>query len=178
MKYTNIYLTGFMGSGKTAVGKSLARSLQFEYIDTDEVIERKERRPIVTIFKEDGEPRFRKIERQVLIECAQIQKVVISLGGGTLIIPENREIIKRSGILIYLETSFDTLWERVRSTNKRPLMQRPDGTLMNDSEAIEHMKQLFDVRIKGYRQADLTVQTDDLSVSEVSGFILEQIGSE
>ena len=171
----NIYLTGFMGAGKSTIGPKLARQLDYEFDDSDSIIEQEAEKSVSEIFQQNGEPYFRLLEKKVLLQCAARTNTVIALGGGTLIDLENRITIKKTGILIYLSTGPQTIWDRVKSTDKRPLLRNSDGSLVGEDDAIRHLEQLLKVRRDGYHSADLTVTTDDKSIDEVQALILKYI---
>jgi len=174
-KLPPVFLTGFMGSGKSTVGRRIAQSLGLDYIDIDEKIERRAGKPVIEIFNTIGEPRFRILEKESLHECLQKRGIVVALGGGTLIDPENVRSVKNSGILIHLSASPATIWERVRSTNKRPLLQKPDGALVPDADAVKHIGALLQERLAGYRSADMIIPTDNLQKDDVLSLVLEYL---
>jgi shikimate kinase len=115
-----IYLVGFMGAGKTTIGRHLARKLGWKFIDLDEQIERREGRKIAEIFRQDGEPHFRNLERLYLKEFSSSAKAVIALGGGAFIDPENRKLAQESGLTVWLRVSFPKVEERVKMDGTRP----------------------------------------------------------
>ena len=129
----NIFLVGLMGAGKSTVGKQLARRLKVDFYDSDRVIVERTGVPIATIFEIEGEQGFRERETQVLEELSQYSGCVIATGGGSLIRPENVEIIKRNGQLVYLRASAEKLYTRIKHDKARPLMQteNPLQTLRN-----------------------------------------------
>ena len=171
----NIFITGFMGSGKTTIGKEVAGHLGFEYLDIDEIIENLTGKTINEIFQQNGERFFRVLEKQVLSDCIQKKNIVVSLGGGTLIDPQNVAVVKQSGILIHLSAEPGEIWERIKETNKRPLLQKPDGLLVPEQEAIEHIEELLKVRQKGYNLADTVISTGNRNQDEVLMIILNYI---
>jgi shikimate kinase len=120
-----IYLVGYMGSGKSTIGRRLAEELGWTFADLDEEIESAQGRPISTIFDQDGEPAFRRIEHDAL--AAHLHRIqagtptVLALGGGAFSRPENRELIANNGISIWLHCPVGTLWERVSLATHRPL---------------------------------------------------------
>jgi shikimate kinase len=121
---TNLYLVGYMGSGKTTIGKLLAEKLNRSFIDMDEFIENRYRKTIATIFEEKGENGFREIELRVLQETAGFENVVISTGGGLPCFFDNMEVMNRTGITIYLKASVDELVRRLNfDKQKRPLIK-------------------------------------------------------
>ncbi|MDP8261304.1 MAG: shikimate kinase, partial [Candidatus Kappaea frigidicola] len=105
----NLYLVGFMGSGKTAVAKEIAESTDLKYIEMDELIEKKEARSINDIFKDSGEDYFRKVEKEALKEISLADKQVVSCGGGVVIDEANVNLMKDSGVLICLQASPDVI---------------------------------------------------------------------
>ena len=156
-----------MGSGKSTIGPPLAKDLGFEFFDVDAIIEQSAGKSIPKIFQQEGESFFRALEKQVLSQCVDKSNCVISLGGGTLIDPENVDTVKQSGVLIYLSVRPNSIWERVKKSNKRPLLQNPDGSLLSESEALHLIEQLLTIRQKGYNCADVTIPTDDKSIDNV-----------
>ena len=122
----NIYLIGMMGSGKTSSGKALAKALKMTFVDLDERIVARSGRSINAIFQTEGEPYFRNLERELLEEAACGQNQVVGTGGGAVLDPGNRSRMKASGLVVYLKTSVDVLWDRVKHAKHRPLLQAPD----------------------------------------------------
>ncbi|MCK4248656.1 MAG: shikimate kinase [Candidatus Omnitrophica bacterium] len=155
----NIILVGFMGSGKTAVGQALARSLGWEYIDSDDVIEDKENRLISVIFDEDGEEYFRQAEEEVLEQICSSAKQVIAAGGGAMTRPKNQEIFKDNGRTVYLYTDAEVIWQRVKDHGHRPLLN------VKDPQA--KITELLNKRESFYNKADLKVDTSRLTIDEV-----------
>jgi shikimate kinase len=151
-----IFLCGAPGCGKTTVGRLLARSLARPFVDIDHAIVAREGRPIAQIFAESGEPAFRAIESSVLAEVLETPAAVIALGGGTLLAPENRDLIARSGRTVYLRASVPTLENRVaRNGSVRPLLARtPVGTLLEERRLL-------------YEDAHAVVDVDDLDPQTV-----------
>ena len=120
----HIILIGFMGAGKSTLGKLIANKLECTFVDTDNYIEKKEGRFILDIFADDGEEYFRCVETEVLKELAKCEeKLVISLGGGTPLSEENREIIKSLGYVIFLKLSGEEAFERLKEDSDRPLLK-------------------------------------------------------
>lgn len=116
----NICLIGFMGCGKTTVGQALSAQLGYEWIDLDAYIEEKAQKDIPTLFKEDGEPYFRKLEQECLQEVVQKENSVISTGGGVVTSTENIKVLQET-CTIYLAYPFDVLYERIAGDSNRPL---------------------------------------------------------
>ena len=164
-----IYLVGFMGCGKTTVGQRLAARLQWDFVDLDDEIEKESGTKIADVFEQLGEPAFRAMERQALLEQISFvlrgQARVVALGGGTFVAPGNRETLEQAGISVWLDAPVDQLWERVANEDQRPLAR--------DREAFER---LFEQRRPGYAKSDFTVQAGsagpDKVIEEILGFSL------
>jgi shikimate kinase len=127
----SVVLVGMMGSGKTAIGRALAAALDVPFVDSDAAIEEAAALSIAEIFARDGEAFFRRRETEVLRRLLADGPRIISTGGGAFLAPENREMIARDGIAVWLDADLETLWERVRHKDTRPLLRTPDpkGTL-------------------------------------------------
>jgi shikimate kinase len=161
----NIILIGFMGTGKTTVGKRLAQILQWQHVDTDHVIEEKEG-SILEIFHQHGEAYYRQIEAKYVRQVTLGSEQVITTGGGSVLLPENRIALKQSGFVVLLTASPETIIKRVREDQDRPLLQ---GNLE------ERVHQLLRDRENAYQFADYTVDTTDLSVDEIVRQIIDQV---
>ena len=162
----HLVLTGFMAVGKTAVGKRIARRLGREFIDTDSVIEAHASMSIREIFETRGETEFRRIEREVVAGLAPAGPAVISTGGGTFVDARNRDALGKLGVVVCLVTSIDTIIERVQRGGKRPLA---------DGDARERLSRLYEERMVAYRQADVLVETDGLTLEQSIARILKMI---
>lgn len=167
-KRYNIALTGLMGCGKSSVGKTLARFLNKEFVDTDELIERKESKTINQIFEESGEEYFRKLESEVIKEVFQEKGQVISLGGGATVNKLNRKIIRENSKLITLVANPKTLYERVKRRKHRPLLNTKENTLGT-------LERLWIEREKAYMDSDLQINIDDLSLNEIANIIIHKL---
>lgn len=162
-----IFLTGFMGSGKSTVGPLLANRIGYDFVDMDTMIEQKEAKPVPEIFKSHGEAYFRKTEARVLSEiCGSRNKIVVALGGGALTDVSSRELVGSSGILVYLQVTPGKILERVGKDGKRPMLLGRDGRIMNEEELARRVETLLSEREKQYMSADLIVDTSDSTVSE------------
>ena len=175
MKNEIIYLTGFMGSGKTTVGTILAEKLNYEFIDLDVLIENKENRPITSIFKNDGESYFRSIEMNYLYEISKNARKIISLGGGALIDKNNQDFTRSRGLLVYLTVTPGEIYERIKHATDRPLLLKDDGTLCSREEFSERIEKLFEQREPGYLSAHVSVDTVGKNPEEVVHEILSHI---
>ncbi len=122
----NIYLIGMMGSGKTSSGRALAKLLKATFLDLDEEITQHAGQSINGIFKTKGEAHFRKLESELLDRASKLTDRVVAAGGGIVLKPENNARMKETGAIIYLKTSVNTLWERVKHNRNRPLLATSD----------------------------------------------------
>ena len=166
----NIVLIGFMGTGKTAVGKRLARRLGRQFVDTDEEIERVTGKTIPQIFAQDGEVRFRSEEKLVIKKFSRQEGLVIATGGGVVLDPENVADLKRNGILICLAAAPEVIYRRVKGKKHRPLLNKK-GDLQ------EHIKDLLAGRASFYAAADYTIDTGNFSSDEVADKIINYLES-
>lgn len=158
-----MYLTGFMGAGKTTVGRALAEQLCVPMIDTDRYIEEKIGKPIKQIFAEEGEAAFRRYEREFL-RTLPPDKLIVTTGGGMVIQPENREWMKQTGTVIYLHCEFAEIMRRLANDDTRPLL----------SMHREDFQRLWEERLPYYSEAHIVIETTGKSVDEI---VQEIIGS-
>jgi shikimate kinase len=119
----NIYLIGLMGAGKTTIGKQLAKTLRVPFYDSDKAIEESTGVDIPTIFEFEGEQGFRDREQKMIQYLAQMQGIVLATGGGAILRPENRQALKDTGFVVYLQCSIDRILERTRRDTQRPLLK-------------------------------------------------------
>ena len=147
-----------MGSGKTTVSKILSSKLKIPFIDTDQLIEKRTHKTITDIFTIWGEPKFRKLEEQVLSSLVDHPLSVIALGGGAVLSETNRNTIKKLGISIYLKWSPETLYKRLQQCHDRPLLQQVKPQCL-----FSHISSMLTVRNKYYEQADIIVNGDNFS---------------
>jgi shikimate kinase len=155
-----------MGTGKSSVGRIVADALQFEFVDTDAMIEAQSGRTIADIFATNGEPVFRQLEEQVVEQLTSRQKLVISTGGGLVMNPNNLKSLKTHALVVCLWASAETIFERVRTQTHRPLLQTSDPQAK--------IKELLDVRGPTYRQADVLIHTGLRSPREVALQVIHQ----
>ena len=150
----HVFLTGFMGSGKTTAGKTLATLLKTRFIDLDEYLEKRENRTIPEIFEEEGESKFREIETNCLAEILKLKDPhVISLGGGTVCFNDNLETIKKNGQLVYIELPVDVLASRIKESKfTRPLLKN-----LSTEELVKNIEEILSARKKFYEQAHIIV---------------------
>ena len=158
-----------MGSGKTAVGKRLARNLGLRFVDSDREIEKRSGVSIDFIFDKEGESGFRRREHEMLTELTQLSGVVLATGGGTIMNAENRRYLKRNGTVVYLETSVQQQCARVGDAGDRPMIRK-------DDHLESRLSELMRVREPLYREiSDLTVATDKRHVTAVAKDITRQL---
>ncbi len=122
----NVILCGFMGCGKSTVGTLLAEKLNFSFVDSDKVIEQREKMTVNEIFLNHGEEYFRAIETAVINELCKLDSVVIATGGGAILNPKNAEALRQSGTVFFLDVTPETVLERLKNDTSRPLLQRKD----------------------------------------------------
>lgn len=168
---SNIVLEGFMGSGKSTVSELLSEELMLELIDTDEVIEDTEGRTINEIFETEGEASFREMETDLLeaIDSDHWREFVISLGGGMPVKEENRELLRKIGKVVYLRAKPETIFERVKDDDKRPLLKTEDP--------LAKIEELLEKRAAFYEDvADMIIDTDGKTPSEITKEIIDKLG--
>ena len=154
----NVMLIGYMGAGKTTVGKALAKKLQMQFYDLDWYIEERFRQKISDLFAQKGEDGFRLIEQKMLHEVAEFENVVLALGGGTPCFFDNMDYLNRCGTTIFLDASPQTVVQHLRiSHTVRPLLKDKQG-----DELLEHIARQLSERMPYYQQAQLTVNVDIL----------------
>lgn len=161
----NIFLVGMMGAGKTTLGKSLARALGREFVDSDRALVERTGVPVATIFEIEGEAGFRRREAAVLAELCAENDRVIATGGGVVIEAANRERMRASGTVVYLRARVESLWERTRQDTTRPLLSTPDPRA--------RLEELLREREPLYREAaHIVVETGSQSAATVAGRVL------
>jgi len=148
-----------MGTGKTSVGKELAKSKKWQFIDLDELIELKEKRSISDIFAKEGEPYFRRIEKRVLKEVSAEKKFVVACGGGIVLDKENIKIMKETGIIICLTATPEVILNRTSGYIHRPLL--------NVADPKNQIELLLKLRSPFYAQADKIIDTSKFGVKEI-----------
>lgn len=154
----NVMLIGYMGAGKTTVGKALAKKLQMQFYDLDWYIEERFRQKISDLFTQKGEDGFRLIEQKMLHEVAEFENVVLALGGGTPCFFDNMDYLNRCGTTIFLDAAPQTVVQHLRiSHTVRPLLKDKQG-----DELLEHIARQLSERMPYYQQAQLTVNVDIL----------------
>jgi len=150
--HRSVVLVGMMGSGKTAIGRALAQRLDVPFLDSDAAIEEAAKASIAEIFARDGESFFRDREAEVIARLLSGPPAILSTGGGAFMAERNRRVISVQAVSLWLDVDLDTLWDRVRHKDSRPLLRtaNPRQTLAG----------IFATRVPVYRLADLSVRTD------------------
>ena len=162
----NLALIGFMGTGKSSVGRLVAHLLHFTFLDTDKVVEARAGKTISEIFEQDGEPAFRDWEGKIVQELTHRTKTVIATGGGLPANEANLASLKTHALVVCLWASPETIYERVRAHAHRPLL--------NNSDPQASIRELLSSREPFYRQADVLVNTERRSVHDVAVQVLHQ----
>lgn len=167
MPERSVILTGFMGSGKSSVGRVLARRMGLPLIDLDEVIVAAAGKTINAIFAEEGEPAFRALESVCLARVLESGGGVVATGGGAVVAEQNRELMRRYGVVINLTASLPRLLERLAGSGERPLY--------NGERPEERVQRLLEEREQFYAAADIRIDTDVKSVEDVAAEILRYL---
>jgi shikimate kinase len=163
--HKNIILFGCMGTGKTSVGKGLAKQLGMKFVDMDEVIAKREKRSISDIFAKEGEPYFRKLERALVQELSAGHGMVIATGGGVVIQPANVEDFCRTGLGICLTAKPETIVERLEGDGSRPLLAQGDK--------LQKIRDILSKRKDYYAAVPHQVATDGLNAEQVMDAVLK-----
>ena len=164
-KNNNIFLIGPMGAGKSSVGKYLAKKLDMDFYDTDEEVERRTGVDLAWLFDLEGEEGFRKREASVVADLAKLSHVVLATGGGTIITPENRDILAARGAIVYLEVTLENQHTRVTNDTRRPLLQ-----VKNRDEVLVQLQKEREPLYQSL--ADFQVLTDNRTVRAVADDII------
>jgi shikimate kinase len=161
----NIILTGFMGTGKSAVGKLLAERLGWEFFDTDDIIQNETGFSIATIFAKKGEAHFRALEAKAVALLGLLDKAVIACGGGVVLNSQNMDELEKNGIVVCLTAAPEVIFERVKNDTGRPLLKT--------KEPLQKMRDLLSERESCYRRCHVTLDTGKLSIIDVVEKILD-----
>lgn len=171
MKTSLIYLTGFMCSGKTTIGSILANTLGRDFIDLDKEIHLTTGKSPAEIITGSGEKHFREIEAEVLRSLSTKENTVVSLGGGTIANDENLNVLKNSGVIIFLQVSPDIIYQRLQCKTDRPVFRRKEEDPPDKTTAMKRIDDLLKCRESYYLQADFIVNTDRKDI----GVTIDQI---
>lgn len=172
---SRIFLIGYMGVGKTTLGRELAKQFNYEFVDLDLFIQNRYNKTIVQLFEEEGEEGFRVIENKVLSEISLFENVIISTGGGAPCFYNNMEIMNNSGITVYLRASAELLSQRLNGgKEKRPLIKDK-----NEEELFLFVSENIKKREPYYTQAKITFETDELinreDVNKYAGMLIDKL---
>ncbi len=167
-----------MGAGKTTLGAPIAQKLGWQFIDLDIYIENRRHKTVNELFAKYGEDKFRQIERDILREVSTFERVVISTGGGTPCFYDNLDLMKKSGLTLFLEVSKSVLFERLKlGRRKRPKLQGK-----NDDELLAFISEGLDERLPIYQQADYHIGVDDLdslsAIDQCASAVVKLIGKQ
>ncbi|MSU45651.1 MAG: shikimate kinase [Lacunisphaera sp.] len=160
----NLYLVGFMGTGKSTVGRLVARQLGFKFLDSDHEIERAQGRPVGKIFAEDGETKFRALEREFAEHGHPALQCVVACGGGLVVPPGMLELLRSRGVVMCLHAPIDTIIRRTMHTTHRPLLQ------VENPE--QRLRELYAQREEIYRRTGTIVLTDSRPLREIAAHVL------
>ncbi|MCX5781873.1 MAG: shikimate kinase [Elusimicrobia bacterium] len=161
----NIVLTGFMGTGKSEVGKLLAEKLGRQFFDIDEIIEKETRMKISSIFKNKGEPYFRDLETKTIKLVSLQNEAVIACGGGAVLRTENMYELEKTGIIVCLTATPEKIFERVKNEKHRPLLK--------EKNLLLNIKEILQKREEHYKRCFVSVDTTNSSPAEVARTILD-----
>lgn len=164
MQTALIFLVGFMGAGKTTVGRALAAALGWAFADLDALIEQREGRTIREIFETEGEPAFRRREREAIAACRDLRETVVALGGGAYVAEANRSLLRQTGITVWLDCPLEVCLHRICGDQARPLLR-----------SRAEMGELFERRRPAYGQADLIIETADRAPEELAAAIIKRL---
>ena len=178
MKKNIYYLTGFMAAGKSTIGPILANTLGWSFFDLDKEIEKHEGMKIVELFEQKGEDYFRGIETTFLKNLSEDEKSIISLGGGAIASDMNFGIIKSTGKIIYLKSSPEMAYKRLRFKKDRPAFIFDEVEVPTKEQFLERINQLLDSRKKYYEQCDFIVDTDNQTVGKTVDIIANYINKD
>lgn len=162
----NVVLTGFMGTGKTEVGREIARLLGYNFVDADDEIVRTEGMPITEIFSKKGEPYFRDLETKIIKELSKRANSVISTGGGAVLREENTLALREKGIIVLLTARAETIYQRTKGDRTRPLLQVDDP--------LKKINELLSARMPYYLKADIVIDTEGKNPLEIAEEVIER----
>ncbi|MBD1172252.1 shikimate kinase [Pelagibacterales bacterium SAG-MED05] len=161
----NLLLTGMMGVGKSTVGKKLAKKLKFNFIDIDQIIEKKEKRTIKEIFEDKGENYFRKIEKKISLEELKKSNSVIALGGGAFMNSSIRKEAKNFSMSFWLDLNLKSLLIRLKNVKKRPLL--------NQDSLEQSVNKIYSERKKIYNKSDFKIKCNSTNVDQIVNKIIK-----
>ncbi len=169
-----IYLIGFMGAGKTTVGKLLAEKFNMPFADLDDVIEKKTDLTIPMIFEKHGEKYFRRLETDTLQGIAKYPGNIIATGGGIILSAKNRKTMKDTGTTIYLKWQTNILYQRIKNSTHRPLLKKSK----NESQLVQLMDKMLEKREPFYEQANIIIEGNEgTTPGEIVALIIQKLPS-
>ena len=168
-KHKNIFLVGFMGAGKSTVGRILAEKLGYGFCDADKYIEEQAGTTITQIFADHGEDHFRDMESESTETLAAGDNQVIATGGGVVQRDRNWDAMKAGGTTIYLRATVESVWERIKDDDTRPLLQVDNP--------VDTARELLTKRTPMYEKADIIIDTDNLSPEQVADHVLSKLNN-
>lgn len=177
MRKDIVYLTGFMGSGKSTIGPILANTIGYDFLDIDRTIERTTNKTIMEIFANNGEGYFRELEKRVIDKISGTHGFVVSLGGGTVTRAESLNAIKTSGVLVYLKADPEEIFHRLKFKADRPLLKASEGAILENGELLHRIIRLMQEREAFYTQADIIVSTAGKKIGHTVDEIVRKIRS-
>ena len=164
----NIFLIGFMGAGKSTIARTLQRELGFPLVEMDERIVQEQGMSINDIFAQYGEAHFREIESQLVVDLGKQEPSIVSCGGGVVVRPENTQNMKKSGRIVLLKASPETIFEWVKNSTDRPIL--------NGHMNVEYIAELMEKRRVLYEEAaDITIQTDGKTREQICEEIIGKL---
>ncbi len=166
----NIDLIGFMGCGKSLTSHKLAETLNRQVISTDKLVEKKEGQSIAEIFKKSGEGYFRRVEKEIIKEIADLSGMIIDCGGGVVLDDENMANLKKNGHVIYLSASPESIYNNIKHRPHRPLLNVADPQLK--------ITELLEERKPNYEKADTTINADHRTINQIAEDVLKVIADE
>lgn len=155
-----------MGAGKSTIGRSLAKTLRYQFVDTDQLIEKRTNRKIAEIFQTDGETHFRALECALAKEIAKWQRTVIASGGGLPTHNRNIDLLKKSSFIVCLWASPETIYRRVKNQKHRPLLQTENP--------LETIRKLLRQRTPCYKQSDAIIHTDNRPLRLIASLVIQE----
>ena len=160
----NLYFVGFMGTGKTTVGRAVAQRMDFQLLDTDAEIERQSGRAVAEIFASEGEPAFRALERKFIETGHPSERCVVACGGGLVVQPGMLDLLKAKGVVICLHASVETILKRTQGSRHRPLL--------DVENPLERIRTLYAQREQVYRQAGTMILTDGRTLNDIVSHVI------
>lgn len=160
----NLYLVGFMGTGKTTIGRVVAQKLNFELLDSDHEIERVQEKPIPDIFEQQGEPAFREMEREFISNGHPPVRTVVACGGGLVVQPGMLPLLLSKGVVVCLHASLETILKRTQGNRGRPLL--------NVDDPMERIRALYTAREPIYRRSGTLILTDGRPLHDIVAHVI------